>query len=277
MDKHDPGDERDLSRLYAATPRDEPPAALDSAVLARARHEVAPPVVPPVAPKPWLRSLTWAPRFALAAVVVLSVSLVLTVEHEQPQPRPQTQQSFEEASSAPRAAPSEATDQMPRAGKASEPVPTAAQPRANDSPAYSTAPTAAEAERRDAAPGASVVHPAPAPAVPDPIAPPAPLAAPAAPPAYAPAPLAAPSPIAPTPMRPAERAKSQADSSSGSTAADARALAKENAAQESPEAWLKRLEELRKQGRMQEFRASLAEFRKRYPSYAIPQALTAPE
>lgn len=40
-----------------------------------------------------------------------------------------------------------------------------------------------------------------------------------------------------------------------------------------PEKWLERIEELRKQGRFDEARTSLAEFRKRYPDYRLPDAL----
>ena len=40
-----------------------------------------------------------------------------------------------------------------------------------------------------------------------------------------------------------------------------------------PEAWLARIAELRKQGRLREADESLAEFRKRYPDHKIPAAL----
>jgi hypothetical protein len=40
-----------------------------------------------------------------------------------------------------------------------------------------------------------------------------------------------------------------------------------------PEAWLARIAELRKQGRKREADESLAEFRKRYPAYRIPEPL----
>jgi hypothetical protein len=40
-----------------------------------------------------------------------------------------------------------------------------------------------------------------------------------------------------------------------------------------PDAWLKRIAELRKQGREREAQESLAEFKKRYPDYKIPEAL----
>jgi hypothetical protein len=40
-----------------------------------------------------------------------------------------------------------------------------------------------------------------------------------------------------------------------------------------PEKWLERIEDLRKQGKLDEARASLAEFRKRYPDYRLPESL----
>ncbi len=44
-------------------------------------------------------------------------------------------------------------------------------------------------------------------------------------------------------------------------------------AQLPPEKWLARIDELRTQGRVDEARAGLAEFRKRYPDYVLPPAL----
>jgi hypothetical protein len=40
-----------------------------------------------------------------------------------------------------------------------------------------------------------------------------------------------------------------------------------------PEKWLERIEDLRRQGRIDEARAGFAEFRKRYPDYVLPTAL----
>jgi len=50
-------------------------------------------------------------------------------------------------------------------------------------------------------------------------------------------------------------------------------VAKLSQAPLTPEAWLERIAELRKQNRMREAEESLAEFRKRYPDYKIPEAL----
>jgi hypothetical protein len=40
-----------------------------------------------------------------------------------------------------------------------------------------------------------------------------------------------------------------------------------------PEKWLERIEDLRKRGRLDEAKANLAEFRKRYPDYKLPPGL----
>jgi hypothetical protein len=40
-----------------------------------------------------------------------------------------------------------------------------------------------------------------------------------------------------------------------------------------PEKWLERIEDLRRQGRVDEARAGFAEFRKRYPDHVLPTAL----
>ena len=50
-------------------------------------------------------------------------------------------------------------------------------------------------------------------------------------------------------------------------------VAKLSQAPLTPEAWLERIAELRKQNRRREADESLAEFRKRYPDYKIPEAL----
>jgi hypothetical protein len=46
-----------------------------------------------------------------------------------------------------------------------------------------------------------------------------------------------------------------------------------NFADEPPEKWLERVAQLREQGRHDEADKALAEFRKRYPDYRIPEAV----
>ena len=44
-------------------------------------------------------------------------------------------------------------------------------------------------------------------------------------------------------------------------------------AAETPERWLERIAEMRRQGRHDEADKALAEFRKRHPNYKIPEAM----
>lgn len=43
----------------------------------------------------------------------------------------------------------------------------------------------------------------------------------------------------------------------------------------SPDKWLERIEDLRRQGRLEEAKTSLSEFRERYPNYELPASLKA--
>jgi hypothetical protein len=96
-DMNDPNkiDDADLSRAYEATARDEPPAAMDDAILAKARHAVL------ADSKNEIRmdessaaqkkrgapsgSRHWYQQFAIAATLVVTATLVVLMEKEQPQ------------------------------------------------------------------------------------------------------------------------------------------------------------------------------------------------
>jgi hypothetical protein len=69
--------------------------------------------------------------------------------------------------------------------------------------------------------------------------------------------------VRPAPAPVPERAESQSGPS-----AEAKALAR---LAETPEQWLERIAQLRKEGRSEEADRQLAEFRKRYPDYPIPE------
>ncbi len=71
MAEHD--EREDASRRYRELPREEPPAALDAAILAHARRAVE-----ARSSRPWYFSL------AAAAVLVLAVALTWNIEREQP-------------------------------------------------------------------------------------------------------------------------------------------------------------------------------------------------
>src|SRR5690242_18396339 len=66
-------DER-LRHLYGTLPREEPPAALDAAVLAAARRAVMPPSL----------ARRWGAPVAVAAMLVLVVGVTLEMQREEP-------------------------------------------------------------------------------------------------------------------------------------------------------------------------------------------------
>jgi len=72
--------------------------------------------------------------------------------------------------------------------------------------------------------------------------------------------------------KPTSRASAAPTPAAAGAAAESSVLAGKLARAElSPQAWLERIAELRKQGRTREAEESLAEFRKRYPDYRIPE------
>jgi len=260
-----------LSRLYREASTEGPPAALDAAILAAARKQVAKPQRR--ARSSWVRWM--APASALATLAV-AVSLALLVEREQPgtidetvirgiPPRPQS------------------------------PPPARATESAKTKAADSAAPAAAEKKEAPAAaapvlaPAATLPAQAPVPAAaPVPVAPtpapPAPARAfrsaePAAPAAQAfPAESRAKASESRT-MRESNVAGDAALSGAGAAAPAAPAAAgriaplRQQAIQRSPEAWLEEISRLRREGRDKEAAEQLAEFRKVYPAYAVPENL----
>ncbi len=128
--------ERDpaLARLLAAAPRDEPPAALDAAILAAARREVgARPLALGGAPSPGVNGgggetgappvrakRNWYVPVSIAAVMVLSVSLVSIVQHEK-------------------------GDELAQPPVATRPLPAAKAPVAAEAPSAPSAPSSARA------------------------------------------------------------------------------------------------------------------------------------
>src|SRR5439155_2381840 len=79
-------------------------------------------------------------------------------------------------------------------------------------------------------------------------------------------------PVAPqaAPASPPEVTGDRAESKPRTRALGAASEAR--TAEESPERWLERIADLRKQGRDDEADQQLAEFKKRYPDYKIPEA-----
>jgi len=258
-------DDKRISELYRGLPRDEPPAALDAAVVAAARRAVA------------SRLRSWYVPVSLAAVVVLSVAVTLRIQHEQP--------DFEATAPAAKAVP---------------PDPAPAAPAPKDEPRLIARPGA---EQRSAVVGVEARKPAaklleapspatrPAPAfVPDPesakreasaaredraqtgsLAVPAPQASAevASQAGGASAPRGAMG-AASAPRDAAVRERQEPIGRQASPAASPE-TAKQLAVAEPPERWLERIAELRRLARHKEADESLAEFRKRHPDYRIAQ------
>jgi hypothetical protein len=193
-----------VSAGYRALGGEEPPRALDEAILAASRRSPS----------------RWRVPLSVAAVLVLAVGVTLRMLPQRPDAEsvalaPQVMETLRPAAPPPAAAREQA---KPAAGvKASSEI--------------GAADAAAESRARSdiaAKPGSRALE--------------------------APAPAAA-GGIAQAPLRSEVAAK----------------LAKEN--ELTPQAWLERIAELRKQNRQREADESLAEFRKRYPDYKIPAPL----
>ena len=136
--------------------------------------------------------------------------------------------------------------------------PPAAKPPVSPSPEVRSAPPAQQPFPNSAPAQLSQTQPTPPPSMAQPAPKPAPR--PEAKSAYAPPPAVQP------------MAKPELRENAPAAAADS--LSKlERTAELPPDKWLERIEELRKQGKLEEARASLAEFRKRYPDYRLPDAL----
>src|SRR5687768_17438039 len=175
----------------------------------------------------------WYFPLAAAAVIVLAVAVTLHVEREQP---------GEEIVTAPAA-----TAETPKLEQArSEPQPE--RRRKTES--------AESRESREAAPPAELQK------APEPV--------PTLPPAPPPAAAQEPTSVAGAAATPAPKASAQLrrfdEGARGVPSLSASAL-------QSPEQWLQGIADLRKQGRHDEADRSLAEFRKRHPSYQIPEVM----
>jgi hypothetical protein len=218
----DPERDEKVTRAYCALGDEEPPRALDEAILAASRR----------------RPARWRVPLSIAAVLALAVGVTLRMLP--PRPDAESVALAPQVIETPRPAASAAEPRDPAPGLARRPA-SAAAPAAADA-----RPERAEAQAR---PGEAR----------------APAALASAKRAEAPAAIAG-----------ARRADevSAAGVMQSAPAAPAPAAAKLSEAALAPEEWLKRIAELRKQGREREAQESLAEFKKRYPDYRIPEALT---
>jgi hypothetical protein len=228
-------DERDskVSRRYRELGSEEPPSALDEAILAAARRSAR---------------QRWYYVFGAAAIMVLAVAVTVQVERQRPDPElvaeapvpvepPKAESRLESAPTPKREAPPRelARDTSPE---------TAAQARSQVQE-NNTADVQKPEARAESAPR--------------------PMAAPAAPAES----RADENTLGAASSRGEPGVGARQPSQAAAPAARAR-MAEEEV--ESPERWLERIVQLRKEGRHEEAEKQLAEFRKRYPDYKVPES-----
>jgi len=223
-----------LSRLYREADRIEPPRALDAAILAAAREAVKP--APPR--RAWWQA--WTLPMGVAATVVLTVTLTLMVQQEQERPMSEAPPTQGAPATAPQEKPDAAADLA---------VKPAAPREAKQ-----------EAVKREAE--GPAVAPAPAPET----AAPAGAVAPRAPMAEFAESVA--------PARPAAVMRQQAAPAADAVESRAKsAPLRKEAVGAAPAQWLEDIREMKKQGKEKEAAEALAEFRKAYPDYRLPEDL----
>jgi resuscitation-promoting factor RpfA len=222
-----------LSRLYREAATEDPPAALDAAILGAARRQVA----KPQQRERWSR---WMVPAGAIATLVLGVSIALLVEREQTiddktmiEPRPENPAPARGAESAePKVAGS--TTATVKKDAPAGPVPAQA-PVLQSAEQASSAADAAEGRAKITAPRMETE---------------------------------------PTVARGAEMGRLGAGGPAASAVAAKPAPMRQQATQRSPEAWLDEISRLKREGREKEAAEQLLAFRKAYPSYAIPEALS---
>ena len=246
-----PANDHDVTKLYHEGSTDEPPAALDRAIVRAARESIAP---AREARKPW-----W-PRFALPLQLALSAVLVtmlaLTVDRNPPEAPAVTERTE------PQQAPASATLKA---------APTGAGPAAGESSAAAPAP---EAKARLAAPSES-----------RPSSPKADLKAEAAP-AAMPVPGRsdrasaekaaaedAAAPVGGRSLEAARRGPAAAGAVPGVPPSSGAPAANQAVAARSPSDWLAAIERLAGAGEKTAARSELEAFRKAYPDFPVPERL----
>ena len=262
--------ERDarLSALYPLTKRDEPPPVLDAAIRAAAQRAVR--ARPRLAGSPFGRS--WRVPLSIAAVVVVSVSLVILMREEAPE--------VTQAPPAPIAGPGSrppgatgtrdaerAKPERPAAPKEharSDGVAASKEARVESAQAESARPNEAKTQSYDVTNSPAVAGNMQGAVSAAKKEPDAAVASKNEESRDVQRARAAPAPAAASAGVPAAAMERQAAQSTDNLLA---------LTSLPPAKWLERIEELRKQGKLDEARASLGEFRKRYPDYPLPDTL----
>jgi len=240
------GDDARLEALYRKLPHAEPDARLDSAVHALAQRAVA-------QPRTHMRTRArWLPVSAAAAVVLIAAGIVLRIG-PQMQQRPAALQETAPSATL-QSTPAAKMESAPAAKTQSEPAPAPSSP----APAAPAPPPAAAPELRK-----SEAAPKPAPrAFPAPVA----TMREAAPAATTDAKSATPAAAAPMRMK-----RAMTDSAGAQTLAAP--AAQDGNVTLYPEHWLANIRQMLRDNQREEALRSLAEFRKRYPDYRLPDDL----
>ena len=272
----------DISRRYRELPREEPPCHLDEAIRAAARRAVGTRPAPLVVPSGRQR---WYFPVAAAAIIVLAVAVTMHVERQQPVEEivsarppaaaPEVGMREERAARAPQSAPqperrrkaeADSTElrDKPAATEAPRELQKAPEPALEPPP--STPAQDALAANQSVAGAMKYRMEAPKPAESAAVAPKPQAATPPPPVAAArPAPEGKPAPRVQALIRPQEQSRADEGARTGPRLAAS--------AMQSPEQWLQGIADLRWQGWHDEADRQLAEFRKRYPDYKIPEPM----
>ena len=245
-----PVNDQDVTRLYHEGSADEPPAALDRAILQASRDSIAP---ARKAKKPW-----W-PRFALPLQLALSVVLVtmlaLTVDRNPPEVPALKERTEQQA---PRPAPLKAApggaERAAGEAPAAAPVPkaTARLPAPGESP-----PSSPKVDRKDAEVPAAMAVPGRGERASAEKAEAGEVAA----------------PVGVRSREAARQVPAAAGAAPGVATSTSVPAAKPAAAASNPSDWLAAIERLAAAGEKAAARVELEAFRKAYPDYPLPEGL----
>ena len=247
--------DRELSRLYREAEAAEPPRRIDDAILAASRRAVG---SRPRAAGTELVRRSSAP-IALAATILLTFTVTLMVFQDLPEPDPAQvlMQPGAADARAEKRAESPPAESKPAAAAETksellvESRSDARRPRTPESPRSGERASAGEAVR-DISNGPPEKRES--------------------------EPMRASRPTQPAPTTPAPSASPRSETTStpqsaGGVAATASRLAADETNERSPEKWLEDIRNLKAQGKSPEAERELAEFRKRYPDYRLPEDL----
>ena len=289
---------KQISQRYRELGADAPPRALDAAILAAAHREAGARPAPLVSPGARRR---WYLPLAAAAVIVLSVAVTVHMQQEQPDLDAPLPRAAKPAQPVPamQPAPAAQAEAPPKLAQApAAPPPAKPEIQSGEIRSLAKEKAAPEPKRFTPDPPAAAESAAAPPlaASPPPAATPPPAVAAARAPAAAPVPQAAPAErqearamadsarkpasnvgaVAGAAAPPAGRSDTREEPRRRELTPKMRAVeARDKLAQEpeTPEKWLERIAELRREGRHDEADKALAEFRQRHPDYRIPEPM----